>query len=84
MQLMNNLQVLLSYVADNKSRNAMSAIGNAGIGGDPAQFEKAMILGDDFILSMVVDPTMSMPFLSRFITSPFNHRSNLLNSQHDL
>jgi hypothetical protein len=27
----------------------MSAIGNAGIGGDPAQFEKAMILGDDFV-----------------------------------
>ena len=45
----------------------MLAVGDAGIGGDPAQLEKAMILGDDFILSMVVDPTMSMPFLSRFI-----------------
>ena len=27
----------------------MSAVGDAGIGGDPTQFEKAMILGDDFV-----------------------------------
>ena len=27
----------------------MSAVGDAGIGGDPAQLEEAMILSDDFV-----------------------------------
>ena len=49
LQFTKNFQVLLSDVADNKRWNAMSAVGDAGIGGDPAQLEETMILSDDFV-----------------------------------
>ena len=49
LQLPQNMYILLSHIADNQHWNAVSAVGDAGVSGDPAQLEEAMILSDDFV-----------------------------------